>query len=390
MVASFIFWASLALLVYTYVGYPVLMAVCARLRPWPVQRQAIEPSVAIIVVVHNEQDRVVRKIETCLAQHYPPDRLRVVVASDGSTDNTGALVQGHAGGRVTWLPFPARRGKAACLNDAIATCSEDVLVMTDARQMLNPDAVRCLVENLADPRVGAVSGELVLVRDDMTPFGEGVDAYWRYEKFIRQREGQVHSAPGVTGALYALRRECFRPIPERTILDDVAIPMQAVRAGYRVIFDGRAHAYDQASKSPSQERVRKVRTLAGNYQLIAMMPWLMLPWANPIFLQFFSHKVLRLLAPFVMLALLLSNLALAGAGTFFAAFLLLQLVGYALAVAGPRVPALANRRLVKVASAFVLLNVYAVLGLKQFLSSRDGHLWQTHGAPGGDGRNTRS
>jgi len=246
--------------------------------------------------------------------------------------------------------------------------------------------VRSLVENLADPDIGAVSGELMLVRDDMTPFGEGVDAYWRYEKFIRQREGLVHSAPGVTGALYAIRRICFWPIPGHTILDDVAIPMQAVRAGYRVVFDTRAHASDQASKSPAQERLRKVRTLAGNYQLMAMKPWLLLPFVNPIFVQFVSHKVLRLVAPFAMAALLLANATLAAGPAAFAIFLAIQLVGYALPLVGRMVPAVAQMRVTKLASAFVLLNGYAVLGLLQFLSNRDAHLWQSHTPATGDGR----
>jgi poly-beta-1,6-N-acetyl-D-glucosamine synthase len=385
-VVEFFFWCSLCLLAYVYAGYPLCMALWARFFPRPVQRSAITPHVAIIVVVHNEESRIRSKIETCLAQDYPADRLHVVIVSDGSSDGTQDIVAAYAQRHVSWLPFAERRGKAACLNDAIATCEEEVLVLTDARQMLNPQAVRSLVENLADPSVGAVSGELVLVREDMTPFGEGVDAYWRYEKFIRQREGLVHSAPGVTGALYALRRVCFQPIPDHTILDDVAIPMQAVRAGYRVVFDTRAHAYDQASKSPAQERLRKIRTLSGNYQLMVMMPWLLLPWVNPIFIQFVSHKLLRLVAPFAMLTLLLANVQLAAvAGGGYAVFLTLQLAGYALPFVGRAIPAVGRWRVTKLASAFILLNGYAVLGLWQFLTQRDGHLWRTHPQVTGDG-----
>lgn len=365
-------------LAYTYVGYPVLVALWSRLRPRPVHRQPQQPRVAIIVVGHNEEARIEAKIRTCLAQDYPADRLRVVIASDGSTDRTNALVQSCGDARVQLMAFPVRRGKAACLNDAVAACSEEVIVFTDARQALNAEAVRCLIENLADAQVGAVSGELVFVQDDMTAFAEGVDAYWRYEKFIRQREALVHSAPGVTGALYALRRSCFRPIPDRTILDDVAIPMQAVRAGYRVVFDSRALAYDKPSKSAAQEKVRKVRTLAGNYQLMAMMPWVLVPGLNPIWLQFVSHKLLRLVAPFAMVALLLANLSLARGSAFFAGVLAVQALGYLLAMAGLSIPAVARWRLARIAAAFVSLNWYAVLGLLQFLSRREGHLWQSH------------
>lgn len=376
-----VFYLCAAAVVYTYAGYPALMALWSRLRPWPVQRRPIQPSVAIIVVAHNEEGRIAAKLESCLAQDYPADRLRIVVATDGSQDGTGAIVAGFGNQRVQLLAFPTRRGKAACVNDAVAACGQEILVLTDARQALNPQAVRSLMENFADPTVGAVSGELVFVRDDINAFAEGVDAYWRYEKFIRRCEARVHSVPGVTGALYAIRKSCYQPIPFGTILDDVAIPMQAVRMGYRVVFDARAMAFDNPSTSPAQEKLRKVRTLAGNYQLMAMMPWLLLPVFNPIFLQFVSHKLMRLVAPFAMLGLLISNLLLARESVFFAAFAVAQLLGYALALAALAWPALCRWRLARLASTFLLLNWFAVLGLARFLSNREAHLWQTQ--PGG-------
>jgi poly-beta-1,6-N-acetyl-D-glucosamine synthase len=384
--SEFVCVVSVLLLGYTYVGYPVLIALWARLRPRPVKRGTAKPSVALIVVAYNEEARIKNKIATCLAQDYPSDNMRIVIATDGSTDATGSIVRSYEDRRVRWLGFPTRRGKAQCLNDSAAVCDEEILVFTDARQALNPNAVSSLVENFTDPEVGAVSGELVFVRDEMTQFAEGVDAYWRYEKFIRQQEARVHSAPGVTGALYAIRRRCFSAIPRDTILDDVAIPMQAIRAGYRVIFESRARAFDRASQAPAQEKVRKVRTLAGNYQLLVLMPWVISPFANPIFVQFVSHKVLRLLAPFAMLALLLASAALAVESLAFALFFAIQTLGYAAPTLGKAVPMLGRLRIVKIASAFVLLNWYALLGFFQFLANRDGHLWQTPTAAPGDGR----
>jgi poly-beta-1,6-N-acetyl-D-glucosamine synthase len=383
--SEIVFFASLVLLAYTFVGYPVLIAAWARMRPRQVELGDAKPPVAIIVVAYNEEARIQRKIETCLAQDYPAERLRIVIASDGSTDGTADIVRACAERRVTWLPHVARRGKAACLNDAVASCDEEILVFTDARQMLNAGAVTALVENFADERIGAVSGELVFVQDNLTPFAKGVDAYWRYEKFIRRCEARVHSAPGVTGALYAIRRRCYTPISPATILDDVAIPMQAIRAGYRVVFESRAHAYDRPCQEPAQERARKVRTLAGNYQLAAMMPWVLSPVANPIFVQFVSHKMLRLIAPFAMLALLASSAVLAAESHAFALFLLAQLLVYAAPLASASSQAFARMKAVRVASAFVMLNWYAVLGMRQFLTRRDGHLWQTRAAAGDEG-----
>lgn len=371
-----LFFLSMALLAYAYAGYPVLLWLWARLRARPVARAVHQPSVAIVVVAHNESGRIGVKLESCLDQDYAGP-LRILVVSDGSTDGTEEVVRAFRDRGVSLLPFPHRRGKAACLNDAVASCDEEVIVFTDARQRLNREAVRCLVENLADPQVGAVSGELIFVSDGLTPFAQGVDAYWRYEKFVRRQEAAVHSVVGATGALYAVRRGCFRAIPAHTILDDVAIPMGVVAQGRRVVFDGRAHAYDRPSIEPDQEKVRKIRTLAGNFQLIAMHPKLLLPWRNPIWLQFVSHKLLRLAAPLAMLLLLLSNLALLGTGRFYDMFFALQIAGYAMPLLGMASTRALGWLPVRVAHAFLLMNWCVVLGAREFLLNKQAHLWRS-------------
>src|SRR3954463_11113989 len=170
-----LFLVSLLVLAYTFAGYPLLLAAWAKVRPRAVRKGPHAPNVAIVVVVHNGEAFLARKIASCLAQDYPAGRLRVVVVSDGSTDRTEAIVAGVEDARVSLLAFPARRGKAACVNDAVARCSEEVLVMTDVRQPLDPHAVRRLLENLADPEVGAVSGVLMHRREGMTHYGEGLD-----------------------------------------------------------------------------------------------------------------------------------------------------------------------------------------------------------------------
>jgi cellulose synthase/poly-beta-1,6-N-acetylglucosamine synthase-like glycosyltransferase len=385
--AASIFWASLALLLYTFVGYPLVMAAWARgwPRPWrraqlPAVGEATSdvaqswPSVAMVVVMHNEAARVLAKLDTCLAQEYPAERLRVLLVSDGSTDETVALARARAHPRVEVLAFDQRRGKAACLNDAVAACDEQVIVFTDARQALNRQAVRCLVESLADPAVDVVSGELVFA-DAAAGFGQGVDAYWRYEKYIRRHEAMVHSVPGATGALYALRRSAWQAIPPQTILDDVLVPMQACLRGGRVVFDGRAQAFDQPAADVTTERRRKVRTLAGNFQLLQLCPALLAPWRNPIFIQFVSHKLLRLLAPWAMLAMLAASAWLAPVSAFHRLSLTAQTAFYLLPLLALAWPRLRAWRLVRVVQAFVALNAFAVLGLLEFLTNRRAHLW---------------
>jgi cellulose synthase/poly-beta-1,6-N-acetylglucosamine synthase-like glycosyltransferase len=261
----------------------------------------------------------------------------------------------------------------------VARCDEEVIVFTDARQLLDPRAVTHLVANLGDAEVGAVSGQLVFQRDGMTAFGEGLDAYWRYEKFLRRTEARIHSAVGVTGALYALRRECFREIPADTVLDDVLIPMNVVLQGRRVVYEDGAVAFDRPSRDAREERSRKVRTLAGNFQLLCRHPALLAPWRNPIALQFTSHKMLRLLAPLALAVAFVANAALAGSSPWFAALLALQAAGYGCAALGMLSPRANGLRLVKLASAFLSLNWFVVLGFVEFVSNRKAHLWKKAG-----------
>jgi len=349
----------------------------ARFVPRAVQRGAYQPRVAVIIVAYNEAARIGRKLETCFALDYPKEKLRILVVSDGSDDGTNEIVAACATRGVTLLAFPTRRGKAACLNDALTSCNDEIIVLTDARQRFDTNAIRYLVENFADPAVGAVSGELVFETDGITEFGEGVDAYWRYEKFIRQQESRFHSAVGVTGALYALRRECFREIPANTILDDVVIPMNVVMAGRRVVFENRARAYDRPSRDQWQEKLRKVRTIAGNYQMIIAHPAFFVPLHNPIFIQLVSHKVLRLIAPLFMVLLLITNAILAPRAILYQCLLAGQLLGYALAVAGILWSSANRWKVVKLAAVFLMLNWFAVLGLVELLRNRNAHLWRS-------------
>ncbi len=373
--AEIVLLASFALVAYTYAGYPALAWLLARVAPRPVARGDLTPPLAIVVVAHNEAARIGRKIETCLALDYPAERRRIVIASDGSDDGTAEVVARYAGQGVTLVAFPSRRGKAACLNDAVRGCDEELVLFTDARQRLDPMAARHLASNFADPDVGAASGELVFETEGMTGFGQGIDAYWRYEKFIRRQESAFGSVVGVTGAIYALRRSAWREIPADTILDDVVIPMNVVMQGLRVVFDGRALAYDVPSRDPVQERVRKVRTLAGNYQLMAAHPAFLVPLRDPILGQLLSHKILRLLSPFLLAAMLAANAALALDSTRWLALLGAQVAGYLTGFAGLAWPSARRAMPVRLAAAFLALNGYAALALVEFVRNRNAHLW---------------
>ena len=298
-----IFWLAIILLGYTHVGYPILLWGWARLRARETRAEPIEPSVSILVVAYNEATRVRERLENLLALDYPSDRLEIVLASDGSIDDTVERAHPYRRAGVTVIGFNRRRGKSAVLNDLIPRCGGEIVVLADARQRFERGALRALVTRFADPEVGAVSGELILTDGPQgSAVGEGVGFYWKYEKFIRRNESRVDSTVGATGAIYAIRRSAFESLPKDTILDDVLIPMRIVRRGYRVAFEPGARAYDQVAATASVEFTRKVRTLAGNFQLFVREPWLLNPFANRLWLQTISHKGCRLLSPLCLAA----------------------------------------------------------------------------------------
>jgi biofilm PGA synthesis N-glycosyltransferase PgaC len=378
-----VFWIALVLLVYLYVGYPLIAWLRTRVSPRWYQREPIVPLVTVVVVAHNEAATIVGRIQNLLALDYPADRLDVVIASDGSTDDTVARARSHVDARVAVRPFRRRRGKAAVLNDVVPSARGEIVVLADARQRFEPAAVKTLVSNFADPSVGAASGELMLMAGT-TATGGGVGFYWRYEKFIRRHESRTDSTVGATGAIYAIRRPLFEPVPANTILDDVLIPMRVVRRGYRVVFEERARAIDGPSATPRQEFARKTRTIAGLFQLFCRERWLLNPLRNRIWFETWSHKILRLAAPLLQVALFVSSVAV-GDALFYRLVLVGQSAFYAAAIGGwmsePRAPSPEPRvpiysRIVAVPYAICLMNWATIAGFVRYVTGNQRATWE--------------
>jgi cellulose synthase/poly-beta-1,6-N-acetylglucosamine synthase-like glycosyltransferase len=336
-----LFWASVLFVAYVYAGYPLLLAIWARVANRPVQKGSATdrfdfPTVSIVVAARNEGPRLPARVANLLEQNYPR-LLDIVVVSDGSTDNTREALAPF-GERIRLIELP-RGGKPLALNAGVAAARGEIIVFADARQRFAPDATLALVSNFADPTVGAVTGELILDCElhagasDST-MAEGVGLYWKYEKWLRRHESCVWSTLGATGAIYAMRRSLWEPLPHNTLLDDVMAPMRVVLGGRRVVFDERARAFDRVAPTGQVESHRKIRTLAGNYQILALEARLLLPVVNPVWLQYYSHKVGRLLVPWALLTTLVSGASLADSGWPYALALLLQLCFYGLAAFG--------------------------------------------------------
>jgi biofilm PGA synthesis N-glycosyltransferase PgaC len=342
-----VFWASTFVIFYVYLGYPLLLAVWARLLPRPTRKARIGagrtwPAVSIIVAARNEGPRLPGRITNLLELNYFGSK-EIIVVSDGSTDGTLPSLRAFLGtkrvgsGDVRLMEVPAG-GKPLALNAGVAAAVGDVLVFADARQRFSPDALVELVANFEDEVVGGVTGELVLDCESSagsdSSVAEGVGLYWKYEKWLRRKESAIWSTLGATGAIYALRRSLWRPLPADTLLDDVLAPMRAVLAGSRIVFEERAIAYDSAPADARTESRRKTRTLAGNYQILGQEWRLLLPVANPVWLQYMSHKVGRLIVPWALLGALTASAFLARTRWYYAAALTVQVGFYGLALLG--------------------------------------------------------
>jgi biofilm PGA synthesis N-glycosyltransferase PgaC len=366
---------SLGFVLYVLFGYPVLLDLLARRRSRPVLRAhpADPPYVSILVAVHNGEAFLRQKLQSILELDYPRDRVEVLVASDGSTDATGSIARSFPGVRLLELP---RGGKPAALNAAMAQARHDIFVFTDVRQRLAPDSLACLIENFADPAVGAVSAELVILKGDTRQEAD-TGLYWRYELFIRHRLSGIDSIFGATGAYYALRRELAAPLPTDSLLDDMHLPLRAFFRGYRLIVDSRARMFDSPTSLESEFR-RKVRTLAGNYQILRAYPQLLGP-RNRLWLHFVSYKLGRLLLPFALALLLIASVGLPLPWNF--AFLGAQAAFYGIALLDLWMPeGFAGKRLTSPARTFVTLMAASACAPSIFFVP-SARLWKTGGAP---------
>ena len=368
-----LFWISALVVGYVYVGYPCLLAVWARLTDRRPRLGTIPnqwPSISIIIAARNEARRLPQRVANLLDQAYPGHQ-EIIVVSDGSTDGPAAALAGF-GASVRVIEVPAG-GKPLALNAGVAASTGEVLVFADARQSFAPGALTALVSNLSDPAIGGATGELILDCEQdgqvTTSVGEGIGLYWQYEKWMRRNESRVWSTLGATGAIYALRRSWWTPLPAGTLLDDVLEPMRAVLAGCRIVFEERAIAYDRASADATAESRRKTRTLAGNYQILAQEPRLLLPFVNPVWLQYVSHKIGRLVVPWALLGAFVSSLALAPGNGWYAVPLFAQGVFYGLALAGALFEH--GARYGRIAFTFVMMNVSAVAGILALRRGRE-------------------
>ena len=377
---------GIGLPLYSYLGYPLLLFLLASVvqmgrdayylvsRSERRRRSDRLPRVSILLAAYNEEKVIERTLQNCLAVDYPRDRLEILVGSDGSCDGTDAIIRRFEGQLVRLLRFDERRGKLSVIRDCVAQARGDILVFSDANTLLEAESIRSLVRHFDNPKVGAVCGELRLISPDGASADEG--AYWRYELVLKILESRLDSVLGANGAIYAMRRELFPALPERLITEDFIIPMKVRSRGFRVLYDPEAVALETAPAGVEDEFRRRVRIGAGNWQALWHCRDLLLPWKGFVSLAFWSHKVLRWFAPFLLVAGIAANACLLGR-PFWRVIFALQLALYAAAAAGY---ALRRMRLpagpLRIAHYFVAINLALALGLARGMLGRQRAAWE--------------
>ncbi|MFN8543951.1 MAG: glycosyltransferase family 2 protein [Candidatus Binatia bacterium] len=376
--AEVTFWSALAAVAYVYVGYPLVVFALSRLRPQPVRQGPITPTVSFLIAAYNEAPVIRAKLDNTLALDYPRERLEVVVVSDGSTDGTNEIVETEYAGRVTLLELGGRQGKTVGQNRGAEMARGDILVFSDATTMYQPQALKALVRNYADPQVGLVTGQVLYGLETGAAADRGRAAYWSYETFLRDSESLFHSVLGSAGCVYSLRRTLYTPLPA-DIISDVCQTVKVVQQGYRAVVDNDALVYEPAeSRAIDEELERRARVIArglrGKWYLRDFFHPLRHPW---FCWQVLSHRILRWAVPLFLLVALGANLFLLDRPFYLLAFLA-QLTFYGAALAGWLLERRHVRvRVLMVPLYFCLVNVAPLLALRSLLRGERKVVWET-------------
>jgi biofilm PGA synthesis N-glycosyltransferase PgaC len=369
---NIIFLCSLTILLYTFVGYPLILRLVKKENNTVLLPDNELPALTVVLCIYNSADLLGKRITNILYSDYPTEKINILIVSDGSTDKPNEVISKMNNPAVRLIHYENNQGKSYALNFAQKYIETSIVAFADIRQSFDHLALKYLASALSNNEIGAVSGNLKIKSADGE---EEQGLYWRYEKAIRMKESDLHSLLGVTGAIYIAKTALLTNIPNNSLLDDMYVPLSIVKQGFKVKFCVKAIAYDIASITAKEEFTRKVRTLAGNYQLIKQLPWLLSPITNPLFFQFFSHKVARLFMPFALITLFISSATLDSFNYF---FFWAQTFFYGYSLIGFTFKKL-KLPFVKTCISFCSLNLAALVAAWKYFSTRDiTTLWKKH------------
>lgn len=330
---AFLFWTAVFLIVYTYIGFPLLIILRGLLSSHPYKNADVSdfPTVSIVIAAYNEAKTIAEKLDNLVSLDYPKDKIEVVIASDGSKDGTEAIVERYKDRGVKLLALP-RSGKAVALNTAVAASNGEILVFSDANSIYKSDAIIELVKPFADPNIGGVAGNQVYRKNTADgSSGEGERAYWNFDRLLKQFQGKAGNTLAATGAIYAIRRSLFRPIPDG-VSDDFVTSTSVIAQGYRLVFSPVAVAYEPVAATSTAEFGRKVRVIVRSWRAFFFMRELLNPFRHGFYaVQLFSHKILRYLVVLPLIVLFLVSPFLWKVSWFYQAATIMQILFYACA-----------------------------------------------------------
>ena len=372
-----IFWITAGLIGYGYVFYALILAGFYWALPprAPVFTTAL-PRVSIVIAAYNEEQAIEARIENCLNLDYPKDKIEIIIASDGSTDRTNEIVSAFSQEQVRLICLKQRQGKVNAINHAVPSATNQILIFSDATSHFKSDLARKLVRHFGDTKVGCVCGNVVFTNAAGSKTGELEGAYWKLETYLRQREGERGSTLGATGAAFAMRRDLWRPCPSNALVEDLVMPMKVLQMGHHVNFEPEAIATETAAEKIDEEFERRRRIGAGALQSLILL----LPMLNPFrgfpAIAFFSHKVIRWLTPILMIACLLSHVALATSSGLYLGLLIPHVAFYLAAFVGLLVGR--NNRVYRILSLpyyFVSMNTALFCGYVKYLRGTQKVTW---------------
>jgi len=374
MMLELIFWVCVFFIWYGYFGYPLLIRLLAKIRPKEVKKGKIEPSITVLIPAYNEERIIEEKIQNALSLDYPKDKLEIIIASDGSTDSTVQIAKKYLSYGVKILEYPRHQGKAGLINKSMLQAQGEIIVFSDASGMLDISAVREIVANFNDPKIGCVCGLYRMVPEEESLASKGYKTYLEYDIKMKKSESRFSTILGAHGALYAIRRELFEQIPEHIINDDFYIPVMIVAKGYRAIYEDKAIALDKVRYTLKDEFRRRLRIGFGNWQQTLEFKNILKPSMWLLAWQFFSHKILRNIMPFFLITAFILSFVLQGIiyKIFFYAFILLILLAL---IGGIFTKLKITSELLYTPFFFVIGNIAYLVGTFKFLFGRNKIKW---------------
>ena len=372
---EFLFWILIFIIIYIYLGYPLLLLVLSRRKRWSRHKREYSPAITLIIAAHNEEEVIKEKIENVLAQDYPKNRMQVIVASDASTDRTNEISRNYLDKGVELYDQKEHKGKSAALNHIVANmASGEIIILNDVTTMLEKDAIKNIIPYFLNNKIGAVAGRLSFKSSNNSAITENHGLYWEYEDFLRTKESDAGYLPFVSGAFYSIRKNLYTPVPEH-MPDDSVSPLGAYKQGYSVVYAEDALAHETGANDAGSEFRIKTRGIVRELNSIFYFKELLSPFKNPVLsLVLISHRLLRWSVPIFLIVLFLATLHLIG-NPLYMTFFWIQIFFYLLAVCGFLIKK--NIRIISLPFYFSLVNTAALWGIIKFLSGTKQSTWKS-------------